>query len=213
MVAIPGVVVFSTLCSTALHLDPAAQISFSQRLLIITGLMTLLQSLFGHRYPILEGPSSAVLLSFIVLAPYGLSAIEGGLICGGLLLIAVSLLRWFKWLSPFFNQNVVGMILMLVALTLLTFVSPLLIGMNSAHPLGGFKHFWSFPLDHFLRFSCVSLAGGISSDNFHAGRNPLWIIPFPFAGKDLLSPGDGIELVCLPLASLGGWPTFSLPPS
>ena len=124
MIAIPNVVVFSTICSTVLGLDPSAQISFSQRLLIATGLMTLLQRLKGHRYPVLEGPSSALLLSFIVLAPNGLSAIEGGLIAGGLFLIAIGKLKWFKWLSPFFNPNVVGVILMLVAVTLLPFISP-----------------------------------------------------------------------------------------
>jgi len=64
MIAIPNVVVFSTICSTVLGLDPAAQISFSQRLLIATGLMTLLQSLKGHRYPVLEGPSSGPLTEF-----------------------------------------------------------------------------------------------------------------------------------------------------
>jgi hypothetical protein len=48
MIAIPSVVVFSALCSTALGLNPAGQISFSQRLLIATGLMTILQSLEGH---------------------------------------------------------------------------------------------------------------------------------------------------------------------
>ncbi len=46
---------FSTLCSTALGLDPAGQISFSQRLLIATGLMTMLQSLDRPPVPCVGG--------------------------------------------------------------------------------------------------------------------------------------------------------------
>lgn len=45
MIAIPNVVVFPTLCGAALELNPAAQIGFSQRLLIATGLSYLPQSL------------------------------------------------------------------------------------------------------------------------------------------------------------------------
>jgi uracil permease len=95
MTSIPSVVFFSTLCGVALGLDPAAQISFSQRLLITAGLMTMLQSLIGHRYPVLEGPSSAILVTFLVLAPHGgLPVIEGGMIFGGFFLILMGVFKW-----------------------------------------------------------------------------------------------------------------------
>jgi uracil permease len=211
MIAIPNVVVFSTICSTVLGLDPAGQISFSQRLLIATGLMTLLQSLKGHRYPVLEGPSSALLLSFIVLAPNGLSAIEGGLIVGGLLLIAVGKFKWFKWLSPFFNPNVVGVILMLVAVTLLPFISPLLIGINQVHPHGDLNIFGSSLLIIlFVSFLSHWLRGFLQTTSMLAGI-VFGLFFFLLQGKVSLTLVRESSWLALPSPLWGVWPTFSLP--
>ena len=211
VVAIPGVVVFSALCSAALHLDPAAQIGFSQRLLIITGLMTLLQSLFGHRYPILEGPSSAVLLSFIVLAPYGLSAIEGGLIFGGLFLMAVCKFKWFNRLASFFTPNIVGMILMLVALTLLTFVYPLMIGITSTSPQGSLNIFAiSLLIIFFVSLASHWLGGFIQTTSMLAGIL-FGLLIFLMQGKVSFRLVLESSWLAFPSSLLGVWPTFSLP--
>ncbi len=209
MISIPSVVVFSTICSTALGLDPAAQVSFSQRLLIATGLITLLQSLKGHCYPILEGPSSALLLSFVVLAPAGLSAIEGGLIVGGLLLIVVSLFKWFKWLSPFFGQNIVGVILMLVSSTLVPFVSPLLIGINPAHPHGDLSIFGSSLLTILLvSFLSHWLKGFLQTTSMLLGIL-FGLILFLAQGKVSLNLVQESGWLALPSPLWGVWPTFS----
>jgi xanthine/uracil permease len=210
MVAIPNVVVFSALCGAALRLDPAGVISFSQRLLIATGLMNICQTLWGHRYPVIEGGSSALLLSFVVLAPYGVSAINGGMIVGALLLIAVAKFKWFRWLSPFFTPNVVGIILMLVALTLLPFIYPMLIGIDPAHPYGSLGicgislliMLFVSMLSHWVGgfFQTVSMLAGIV----------LGLIIF------LVRDGISWDLVtesgwfAMPSPFLGEWPTFSL---
>ena len=211
MIAIPNVVIFSTLCGAALELNPAAQIGFSQRLLIATGLMTFLQSLKGHRYPLLEGPSSALLLSFIILAPYGLSAIEGGMIVGGSFLILIGALEWFRWLSPFFTPHVVGVILVLVALSLLPFLYPLLIGMSKGHPYGDLAvsgsslliiFFVSF-LSHWSRgfLQTVSMLAGIM----------LGLIFFLFQGGISFTVVKESSWFALPSPFLGVWPSFPMP--
>jgi len=211
MIAIPNVVVFSTLCSSALGLDPAGQIAFSQRLLIATGLMTLLQSLKGHRYPLLEGPSSALLLSFIVLAPYGLSVIEGGLIFGGLSLIAVGKFKWFKWLSPLFTPNVVGVILILVALTLLPFISPSLIGVSKVHPYGDMSICLS-SLSIILFASLLShwLRGFLQTTSMLAGIL-FGLFLFLFKGEVSWTVVMESSWAALPSPLFGVWPSFSLP--
>ena len=211
MTAIPSVVVFSTLCSTALGLDPNGQISFSQRLLIVTGLMTILQSLEGHRYPLLEGPSSAILVTFIILAPYGLSIIEGGMIFGGFFLILIGLFKWFKWLSFLFTPRVVGVILILVAFTLLSFLYPLLIGINKAYPYGELGVFGSSLLivlfvsllSHRLRgfLQTTSMLGGIL----------FGLILFLLKGVISLTVIGQSSWFALPSPLLGVWPSFSLP--
>jgi xanthine/uracil permease len=211
MIAIPNVVIFSTLCGAALGLNPAAQIGFSQRLLVATGLMTILQSLKGHRYPLLEGPSSALLLSFVILAPYGLSAIEGGIILGGIFLILIGTLKWFRWLSPFFTPHVIGVILVLVALSLLPFLYPLLIGMSKGRPNGDLLvsgsslliiFFVSF-LSHWSRglFQTASMLAGIV----------LGLILFVFQGGISVTVVKESSWFALPSSFLGVWPSFSLP--
>jgi xanthine/uracil permease len=211
MIAIPNVVVFSTLCGAALRLDPAAQISFSQRLLIATGLMTFLQSLKGHRYPLLEGPSSAILLSFIILAPYGLPVIEGGMIFGGFFLILIGIFKWFKWLSSLFTPHVVGIILILVALTLLSFLYPLLIGINKAYPYGELSIFGSSVLIVlFVSFLSHWLRGFLQTTSMLAGIL-FGLILFLFKGGISLTVVKESSWFALPSPFLGVWPSFSLP--
>jgi uracil permease len=67
----------------------------------------------------MEGPASALLLTFTILAPRGLEAIQGGLIFGGALLILLVLSGLLGHAIRFFTPNVVGVILMLIALGLL----------------------------------------------------------------------------------------------
>jgi uracil permease len=211
MIAIPNVVVFSTLCGAALGLNPTAQIGFSQRLLIATGLMTMLQSLKGHRYPLLEGPSSALLLSLMILAPYGFSAIEGGIILGGIFLILIGALKWFRWLSPFFTPHVVGVILVLVVLSLLPFLYPLLIGIGKGRPYGDLLVSGSSLLIiFFVSFLSHWSRGFLQTASMLAGIL-LGLILFLFQGGISLTAVREASWFALPSPFLGVWPSFSLP--
>jgi uracil permease len=210
IVTIPSIIVFSALGSAALHLDPAGHVSFSQRLLLMTGLMTLLQSLKGHRLPIVEGPSSALVLTFIILAPGGLPAIEGGLIIGGLLLVAIGAFRWFRWLSTFFTPNVVGVILILVPTTLLPFITPMLIGVGETSPNGNvgvwgislFVIIWVSLLSNWLRgfFQTTAMLAGIV----------LGFLFFFIQGKVSMTMVKEASWFALPSPLLGEWPSFSI---
>ena len=211
IIAIPSVVVFSTLCGAALGLGHAAQISFSQRMLIATGLMTILQSLKGHRYPLLEGPSSAILVSFIVLAPHGLPVIEGGMILGGFFLILIGIFKWFKWLSSLFTPHVVGVILILVALSLLSFLYPLLIGMNQVYPYGELSIFGtSLLIILFVSFLSHRLRGFLQTTSMLAGIL-FGLILFLFKGGISFTVVRQSSWFALPSPFLGVWPSFSLP--
>ncbi len=212
LTSIPTVVFFSTLCGVALGLDPAGQISFSQRLLIAAGLMTMLQSLIGHRYPVLEGPSSAILVTFLVLAPHGgLSVIEGGMIFGGLFLILIGAFKWLRWLSSLFTPHVVGVILILVALTLLSFISPLLIGINKASPNGELSVFGSSLLIILLvAFMSHRLRGFLQTTSMLAGIL-FGLILFLLKGGMSFSLVSQASWFALPSPFLGVWPKFSLP--
>jgi uracil permease len=136
LIMFPAVMIVASIAAEALQLSAEARVAFFQKMLLLSGSFTLLQALVGHRYPIQEGPATALLLTFVVLAPQGLGVIQGGLLCGGLFLFVVGALGWMARLGRAFTPNVVGVILLLIALTLIPYLLPRLIGVSSAHPGG-----------------------------------------------------------------------------
>jgi xanthine/uracil permease len=115
----PALIIAATLSVGSLGTGGADIIRFLRLTLFTSGLFTIVQTMWGHRYPLLEGPASALMLAFILLAPQGVPVIQGGMILGGMLLVVIVLSRQLERLIRFFTPNVVGVILMLIALGLL----------------------------------------------------------------------------------------------
>jgi len=78
LIFLPTLTILSTISSEYLGLHGGEKVLFFQKLLVMAGGMMILQTLWGHRYPLLDGPASALLLSFMILAPHGISAIQEG---------------------------------------------------------------------------------------------------------------------------------------
>jgi uracil permease len=135
-ITFPAAIIAVSICKGALDLSLEGSIRFLQLTLLTSGLFTFIQTLWGHRYPLLEGPSTAVILTFLLVAPYGLPAIQGGMIVGGILLIITVLSNQLERVIRLFTSNVVGVILMLIAFGLLPALLKLLTGVNDAHPQG-----------------------------------------------------------------------------
>jgi xanthine/uracil permease len=125
----------------ALHLQGLQEIRFLQFTLLTSGFFTALQTLWGHRYPLLEGPSTALLLTFILLAHYGLPAIQGGMIAGGILVTLTVLSGQLKRVTRLFTPNVVGVVLMLIALGLLRPLLAFMAGVEGTESQGDFLTF------------------------------------------------------------------------
>jgi uracil permease len=136
IILFPALIIAATLCSGALDLDVRNEIRFLQLTLFTTGLFTIIQTLWGHRYPLLEGPATALVLTFILLAPYGLQSIQGGLILGGALLIIIVVSKQLERITRLFTPNVIGVILMLIALGLLPPLVKFMVGADHNHPHG-----------------------------------------------------------------------------
>ena len=132
IIVFPVLITAAILPSKVLHFVPADEVRFLQLILLISGLFTAIQCFVGHRYPVVEGPSTALLLTFLALAPYGLPAIQGGTLLGGVLLMASVLIIKPKRIISVMTPNVVGVILMLISLTLLPYVSRLMTGEDSS---------------------------------------------------------------------------------
>lgn len=136
LIMFPALVIVAAIAAKALNLPAEQEVAFFQKILLLSGAFTVWQTLAGHQYPLQEGPATALLLTFVTLAPHGLEAIKGGFLCGGLILFALGRLRWMHHLTTYFTSNVVGVILLLIAFTLLPHLLPLLTGVDPAHPSG-----------------------------------------------------------------------------
>jgi len=167
IIFLPTLIILSTISSEYLDLHEGEKVLFFQRLLATSGGVMILQTLWGHRYPLLDGPSSALLLSFIILAPHGMPAIQGGMIAGGLFLVLLSTFRLVRYLEPLFTDTVIGVILILVGVTLLPYLVPMVIGKQPGHPYG--------ELVIFAVSALVILAIALSATGF-----PGFPKPFPF---------------------------------
>ncbi len=136
VIIFPALIIVATLCGDALHLGAKHRVHFLQLTLLTSGIVTVIQSLWGHRYPLLDGPATALLLTFLVMVPQGLPVIQGGLILGGALLILLVLLRQLDRVLTLTTPNVVGVILMLIAFTILPYLTRTMTGANDSNPAG-----------------------------------------------------------------------------
>lgn len=155
MIMFPALIIVSTLATKALHLGPDEEIRFLQLTLLASGLFTSVQSLFGHRYPVLDGPATALLLTFIIIAPQGVHVIQGGTILGGLLLIGLVSTGQLKRIIRYATPNVVGVILMLIGFSLLPHIARSMSGINASTPQGSMSVFL-FSLLLVLVMACLS---------------------------------------------------------
>jgi xanthine/uracil permease len=136
VIVFPSLIIISVLSSKALHMTAGDEVRFLQLILLVSGAFTAFQNLWGHRYPLIEGPSTAVLLTFLVLAPFGIQTIQGGTILGGALVITLVLIGRLKKVVAYATPNVIGVILMLIAFSLLPFLIKSMTGVDDAHPGG-----------------------------------------------------------------------------
>lgn len=141
LLTVPPLIIAATLSVNALGLTGGEEIRFLQLTLLTSGFFTAVQTLWGHRYPMLEGPSTALILSLVLLAPHGLPAIQGGAIVGSALLILTIVSRQFERITRFFTPNVVGVVLMLIALGLLRPLTRFLAGMEGPDSPGDYRVF------------------------------------------------------------------------
>lgn len=131
IIIFPIFITAAILPARVLQMGPADEVRFLQLILLSSGVFTTIQCLWGHRYPIIDGPSTALLLTFLLIAPYGLPAMQAGGIAGGLLLMAAVIIVKPKRIIPVMTPNVIGVILMLISLTLLPYLSELMSGAGS----------------------------------------------------------------------------------
>ncbi|HEY8344328.1 MAG TPA: purine/pyrimidine permease [Bacillota bacterium] len=128
---------------TLLGLDQAGIASLGQRTLFLMGLTSLLQVSFGHRLPIIEGPSG--IWMGVVITMSSMASLVGkspallrtdlsmGIAVAGVVLIGLGLTGWMRSIVKLFTPAVTGTVMILLTLQLSeTFIQGML-GITPQH--------------------------------------------------------------------------------
>ena len=102
---------------------PAERVLYAQKVFALMGAAIIIQTLWGHRMPIVAGPASVLLVGIITtLAAQGdavnTNKIYTALIIGGAAVVLLSIGRVLEHLQRIFTPRIVIVILMLIAITL-----------------------------------------------------------------------------------------------
>lgn len=210
LVVLPLITVTSNLMAAFLGLDAVESAALFQRFLLLVGIVTAVQCAVGHRYPLIDGPSAALLLSVAVLAEDGLSVISGGMLAGGLLLAALGGLGLVGRLQGLFTDRVVGVVLLLISTTLLPFIYPMIIGVSDSYPHGDP---FVLSLSHLVMLVIVLLS--YWTKGFTKNLSVFIGIVFGFLlmlilGRVNLPATDGLAWISPPNPLLGPAPRFTL---
>ena len=202
VVVLPLVVISARLMAAFLNMDAAQASILFQKMLLLVGLVTTVQCFRGHMYPLVDGPSAALLLSVAALAPEGYSTVLGGMLTGGLLLFLLGAAGMVGRLTTLFTGRVVGVVLILISLTFLPFLYPMVIGKGPGRPNGD-------PIT--LAVACIVTLAIILISNYGKGYfKNLSILLGIVLGYGLMAAGARLDLTHVarvPFLS-APWPLF-----
>lgn len=169
VITFPVLIILGNILSD-LHFDSISdQILYLQKLFFITASGFLLQSLLGHKYPIIPGPAAVLLIGIMASLGYSIDIIYTSIMIGGVFIVVLTATGLFRYLQSLFTLRVVAVILLLIAFTLTPTIIKLLtlshFGGNSSLGVGFFF------LTIFLTFTLYRLLKGI-----YQATLILWVI-------------------------------------
>ena len=117
-VSVPGIVILGKIVGGMHFTDPSDQIIYLQKLFFVTGLTLFSQVVWGHRLPLIAGPSTVLLIGVIASRGHHLNAVYGSVAVGGALLFLVGATGLFGHIRKLFTPRVIAALLLLIAATL-----------------------------------------------------------------------------------------------
>lgn len=118
VIIVPIVVVVGKIVAGLHFNDQSEQIIYIQKIFFITGISFLVQLLWGHRLPLLMGPSTVLLVGITASHGSTAGAVYTAIAVGGLMLFILGAAGLFNYLKELFTAQVIATILILVAFTL-----------------------------------------------------------------------------------------------
>ena len=120
VVAVPSIIVMGAVAA-ALHFEgnTAAQELYMQKLFAVIGGSILIQSIWGHRLPLVVGPAVVLLTGVLASMSSGINAIYTGIFTGGIILSLLAVSGLLVKVQKIFTPRVVTVILILVTVAIM----------------------------------------------------------------------------------------------
>lgn len=127
-ISIPGIIIVGHVVGAIGHYGPANQTIYLQKLSFMVSISLFAQILWGHRLPLILGPSTVLLVGVISTSSFNSNSVYSSIMIGGAILAVLSLSGLFGYIQKLFTARVIALVLVLIAFTL----SPTVINLISA---------------------------------------------------------------------------------
>jgi xanthine/uracil permease len=124
-ISVPTLVILAQVM-TSLQSD-ADGVTYLQMMLLITGAAQLVQVLWGHKLPLILGPAAVLLVGTLASSTAPPGAVPAAMLIGALVMLIASVTGMFRPLQRLFTAQVVAVVLLLIAFTLLPTIRDLIL--------------------------------------------------------------------------------------
>jgi xanthine/uracil permease len=125
-IAIPSILIIGKIVGGLHFTSPLDQVIYLQKMSFVMALTIFFQVLWGHRLPLIAGPSTVLLIGVIASRGFSYEAVYTSMMIGGLVLALCSATGLFGYLRKLFTTRVVAVVLLLIGFTLMPTVMNLI---------------------------------------------------------------------------------------
>ncbi|HYA13252.1 MAG TPA: solute carrier family 23 protein [Syntrophales bacterium] len=115
---VPFMIILGKIAGAVHFTSPAGITVYLQKTAFIMAVFLFIEVLWGHRLPLVIGPSSVLLIGIISSSAFDMDTIYTAIICGGFVLALTGITGVFGYLQRLFTPRVVAVVLLLIAFTL-----------------------------------------------------------------------------------------------
>ncbi|MCR5667147.1 MAG: purine/pyrimidine permease [Eubacterium sp.] len=213
-----GSAIMPVIIGAYLGLDQAQIAEMLQRTFLLSGGISILQALFGHRFPIIDGPAGLWMGLLIILASASTSFGKGlnvlrtdmefGMICAGILVVIIGLTGLMDKILKIFNPIINGSFLILMVLQMSATVMKGATGISSGNITIQPKFLLTFIVTTaIIVIINLKAKGFLQSVATLIGVVCGWILAYILGiSPDFISSNDGF--IAVPQAFAWGKPTI-----
>jgi len=117
-ISIPGIIIVGKVVGNLYEATMVSQTIYLQKLCFAVSITLFAQVMWGHRLPLVLGPSTVLLIGVITNSSFDPRVVYSSILLGGLALSLISLTGLFAYIQALFTPRVIAVVLVLIALTL-----------------------------------------------------------------------------------------------